>query len=399
MFQFHAHSKELADAVRKISIAIPPASQKGGNDGIKLALYKESKKVPNDMGVLLAYDGKIQAVSTMPIQDVSADEDMMEIHVSGRKMEAAAYAFAALDTILEVTINKDVEIRCGNNKVTLQQCQEIVALKNNMPPSFEITMDTNDFVDFINFASCCHGEEKGSRGFHCVGIRVEDNRISAMSSNGTRCAYAETSNIKIRQVNKAAAKKAKEEEKEQVQEEKKEQPITVVLEGRQIKNAVKNLTKEKVTIGIDNKIFRIKCGTDVILILTQEIAYPMDALLQILEKCQKTGAWKAQLNKVFQALGIYEITMEKPWLKISKSGEGQVSFQGKDEQTNAAVVCAQEGEISTVVLNEKELKTALSIFAKDQDIIVETSSKALPVVIRQNEDDPNRIVVMPITED
>ena len=55
--------------------------------------------------------------------------------------------------------------------------------------------------------------------------------------------------------------------------------------------------------------------------------------------------------------------------------------------------------ISTVVLNEKELKTSLSIFAKDQDIIVETSSKTLPVVIRQNEDDPNRIVVMPITED
>jgi DNA polymerase III sliding clamp (beta) subunit (PCNA family) len=398
MFQFHAHSKELADAVRKISIAIPPASQKGGNDGIKLALYKESKKVPNDMGVLLAYDGKIQAVSTMPIQDVSADEDMMEIHVSGRKMEAAAYAFAALDTILEVTINKDVEIRCGNNKVTLQQCQEIVALKNNLPPSFEITMDTNDFVDFINFASCCHGEEKGSRGFHCVGIRVENGKISAMSSNGTRCAYAEIPNVKIRQVNKAAAKKANGEEKEVVQEEK-ELPITVVLEGKQIKNAVKNLTKEKVTIGVDSKIFRIKCGTDVILILTQEIAYPMDALLQILEKCQKTGAWKAQLNKVFQALGIYEITMEKPWLKISKSGEGQISFQGKDEQTNAAVVCAQEGEISTVVLNEKELKTSLSIFAKDQDIIVETSSKALPVVIRQNEDDPNRIVVMPITED
>lgn len=397
MFQFHAHSKELADAVRKISIAIPPASQKGGNDGIKLALYKESKKVPNDMGVLLAYDGKIQAVSTMPIQDVSADEDMMEIHVSGRKMEAAAYAFAALDTILEVTINKDVEIRCGNNKVTLQQCQEIVALKNSVPPSFEITMDTNDFVDFINFASCCHGEEKGSRGFHCVGIRVENNKITAMSSNGTRCAYAETSNVKIRQVNKAAAKKTNEEEP--VKEEKKELPITVVLEGRQIKNAVKNLTKEKVTIGVDSKIFRIKCGTDVILILTQEIAYPMDALLQILEKCKKTGAWKAQLSKVFQALGIYEITMEKPWLKISKSGEGQISFQGKDEQTNAVVVCAQEGEISTVVLNEKELKISLSIFAKDQDIIVETSSKALPVVIRQNEEDPNRIVVMPITED
>ena len=397
MFQFHAHSKELADAVRKISIAIPPASQKGGNDGIKLALYKESKKVPNDMGVLLAYDGKIQAVSTMPIQDVSADEDMMEIHVSGRKMEAAAYAFAALDTILEVTINKDVEIRCGNNKVTLQQCQEIVALKNSVPPSFEITMDTNDFVDFINFASCCHGEEKGSRGFHCVGIRVENNKITAMSSNGTRCAYAETSNVKIRQVNKAAAKKTNEEEP--VKEEKKELPITVVLEGRQIKNAVKNLTKEKVTIGVDSKIFRIKCGTDVILILPQEIAYPMDALLQILEKCKKTGAWKAQLSKVFQALGIYEITMEKPWLKISKSGEGQISFQGKDEQTNAVVVCAQEGEISTVVLNEKELKISLSIFAKDQDIIVETSSKALPVVIRQNEEDPNRIVVMPITED
>lgn len=49
-----------------------------------------------------------------------------------------------------------------------------------------------------------------------------------------------------------------------------------------------------------------------------------------------------------------------------------------------------------VVVDEKELKNALSVFAKDQEILVEMQSADKPIVIRLHEEDPNRIIVFPI---
>ena len=175
-------------------------------------------------------------------------------------------------------------------------------------------------------------------------------------------------------------------------------PVTVVIEGKQLRNAVRNLSNKKVQIGVDSKKLRIRSGSDAIMILTQELAYPMDALLQFIEKMEKKGAWKAPLSKVFQALAIYEVTMEDPLLRMSKKGEAQVLFQGKDELSSATVMCAQNGEVQTVAVDERELKIALSVFDKEKDIIVETAGDKLPVIIRQHEDDPNIITVMPVAE-
>ena len=83
---------------------------------------------------------------------------------------------------------------------------------------------------------------------------------------------------------------------------------------------------------------------------------------------------------------------------MSKKGEAQVLFQGKDELSSATVMCAQNGEVQTVAVDERELKIALSVFDKEKDIIVETAGDKLPVIIRQHEDDPNIITVMPVAE-
>lgn len=88
--------------------------------------------------------------------------------------------------------------------------------------------------------------------------------------------------------------------------------------------------------------------------------------------------------------------MEKPWLEINKKGDTQICLQGKDELTTASIVCAQEGDVQKVVVDEKELKNALSVFAKDQEILVEMQSADKPIVIRLHEEDPNRIIVFPI---
>lgn len=124
----------------------------------------------------------------------------------------------------------------------------------------------------------------------------------------------------------------------------------------------------------------------------------MDAILQVMDRTKRVGAWKARLTNVLQALAIYEITMETPWLEIKKQGETQVILQGKDEQSNAAVICAQDGDIQTVAVNEKEFKNSLSVFSKEKDIIIETMSDKMPIVMRQHEDDENKIFLMPVSE-
>ena len=100
--------------------------------------------------------------------------------------------------------------------------------------------------------------------------------------------------------------------------------IMVVIEGKQLRNAVKNLTKKKILIGIDKKKIRIKSGTDVIMILTQDVSYPTDTIVQVMNKGKKTGAWKTNLSKIYQALAIYEVTMESLWLQVSKKGDSQI---------------------------------------------------------------------------
>lgn len=396
MFQFHVESQNLAEAMRKISIAIPPASEKEENGGIKLAFYKTVKKVNKSVGLLLAFDGKIQAVSSLEIEDVTADVEEIEVHVNGKKAEAAAYAFAAMDTVLEITIDKDVKISGAGSQITLQMCQQIVALKQSEPLLQEIEMNTEDFVSFINFASSCFGMAKGSRGLHCVAIRIDTQKknICAVSSNGTRCAYAESDKIVFRPV----AQKGTEIPHQKAENKDDKKPLSVVIEGKQLRNAVKNLMKKKVSVGIDKKKIRIKSGTDVVMILTQDISFPMDAVIQILDKCEKKGGWKTRLNKIYQALAIYEVTMESPWLEVRRKGDSQICFQGKDELTSATVVCAQEGEIQTVKVDEREFKYGLSVFDKEKDIIVETSSDKLPIILRQHEDDPNRIAVMALSD-
>ncbi len=394
MFKFHVKSQDFAEAMRKISIAIPASTPKGGNDGIKLVCYKNVQGKNKSLGILAAFDGKIQSVSPFEIHDVSSEEQEIVVHISGKQALATANAYAALDASLEVTIDKEVKISGAGSKVTLQLGQEIVSLRADDKWAVEIEADGEAFINFINFASSCYGEEKGSRGLHCVGIRIDKEKkaMTAVSSNGTRCAYAETKQFSIGSMSRKGKKGTKKDE-EQNEDNKQ---VTVVIEGKLLRNAVKNLVQKKVTVRISDKKVHIKSGSDAVVILTQEIPFPMDAVLDVVKKCERKGAWKARLSNVFQALAIYEITMEKPWLEINKKGDTQICLQGKDELTTASIVCAQEGDVQKVVVDEKELKNALSVFAKDQEILVEMQSADKPIVIRLHEEDPNRIIVFPI---
>lgn len=232
---------------------------------------------------------------------------------------------------------------------------------------------------------------------NCVGLRfdLQQNVLSATSSNGSRAVYAEIPDITIRRVEKKSDQVAPDESG--VEDTK----ITVTVEGSILKSAVRNLGgKSKITISTDGKRLVLKKGAYVIIILTSEQAFPFDSVVQIMQKNEDEGIWKAPIDKIMQALSIYEITMEKPWLEIKKNGESKMSFQGKDELTTASVICAQKGEIDRVVLDEKQFKEALSVFAsrytRSTEICIGVSDEKLPVSVKKNQEDANCIIIMPI---
>ena len=141
---------------------------------------------------------------------------------------------------------------------------------------------------------------------NCVGIRFshQEKKLSVASSNGSRAVYAEVSDVVI---------------KKKEGEEKESSDITVTVEGNLLKSAIRNLAgKSKLTISTNGKRLVLKKGTYVIIILTSEQAFPFEAVLQITNRNDTKGTWKAPMDKILQALSIYEITMETPWLEITK---------------------------------------------------------------------------------
>ena len=127
--------------------------------------------------------------------------------------------------------------------------------------------------------------------------------------------YAEIPDITIRRVEKKSDQAAPDESG--VEDTK----ITITVEGNILKSAVRNLGgKSKITISTDGKRLVLKKGAYVIIILTSEQAFPFDSVVQIMQKNEDEGIWKAPIDKIMQALSIYEITMEKPCLRLRKTG-------------------------------------------------------------------------------
>lgn len=397
MFKFNVESSSFEDAVRKIMIAIPASNKQDTADCIQMTLYKNVGESGRSVGIFLAFNGKIEAISTMEISNVSSEEKEIKVFVSGTKLAAAASAFGALDAVLEIDINKEMSISGAGSKVSLPLGEDIAKINPNEPMKFTAEMETETFVKFLEFSSSCYQDGKGVHGMNCVGIRfdLQQKILSAASSNGSRAVYAEIPDTVIRKVNKKTDQDVLNES------EMEDSRITIAVEGNILKNAIRNLNgKSKIIISTDGKRLVLKKGAYVIIILTSEQAFPFDSVIQIMRKNNNEGTWKAPIDKIMQALSIYEITMEKPWLEIKKSGESKMSFQGKDELTTASVICAQHGEIGRVVLDEKQFKEALNVFAsrytKSTEIYVGVTAENKPVSVKKNPGDANCIIIMPI---
>ena len=72
MFQFNVESRVFEEAVRKIKIAIPASNKKDTGDCVQLTLYKEVGTSGRSVGIFLAFNAKIEAISTMEISDVTS---------------------------------------------------------------------------------------------------------------------------------------------------------------------------------------------------------------------------------------------------------------------------------------------------------------------------------------
>ena len=392
MYQFKMNSKDLAEAMKKASIALPVSKGKGENECIRLVINKKRKDAEDHRAVILAFHGKVQMIGALNIEEVITETDIPEINVNGRQLLASANAFAAMNAAIEIKIDSEAVITGAGSRVSLKLGKSVVALKASETAMQEVEISGEEFAQFMNFGISCFGAEKGMHGIHCVAVRIDAaaNKMVAVSTNGYRCAYAETTDIKMYNL-----------KKEQNEDPSVDKPsITAIVEGKILKGAIQNfIGKKKVYLGIDDKMLRIRSGTDVVMILQQEVDYPLESMLKLIEGNKSLGRWKAPFIKVLQSLSVCEIAMDSPWLEICKENDNHILFRGKDGVTKTSIFCAMEGEVQRVVVDESHLKNALAVFSKEQDIIVESVGERRPFIIRQKEDDPNMILVFPVADE
>lgn len=392
MYQFKMNSKDLAEAMKKASIALPVSKGKGENECIRLVINKKRKDAEDYRAVILAFNGKVQTIGALNIEEVITETDIPEINVNGRQLLASANAFAAMNVAIEIKIDSEAVITGAGSRVSLKLGKSVVALKASETAMQEVEISGEEFAQFMNFGISCFGAEKGMHGIHCVAVRIDAaaNKMVAVSTNGYRCAYAETTDIKMYNL-----------KKEQNEDPSVDKPsITAIVEGKILKGAIQNfIGKKKVYLGIDDKMLRIRSGTDVVMILQQEVDYPLESMLKLIEGNKSLGRWKAPFIKVLQSLSVCEIAMDSPWLEICKENDNHILFRGKDGVTKTSIFCAMEGEVQRVVVDESHLKNALAVFSKEQDIIVESVGERRPFIIRQKEDDPNMILVFPVADE
>lgn len=392
MYQFKMNSKDLAEAMKKASIALPVSKGKGENECIRLVINKKRKDAEDYRAVILAFNGKVQTIGALNIEEVITETDIPEINVNGRQLLASANAFAAMNAAIEIKIDSEAVITGAGSRVSLKLGKSVVALKASETAMQEVEISGEEFAQFMNFGISCFGAEKGMHGIHCVAVRIDaaKNKMVAVSTNGYRCAYAETTDIKMYNL-----------KKEQNEDPSVDKPsITAIVEGKILKGAIQNfIGKKKVYLGIDDKMLRIRSGTDVVMILQQEVDYPLESMLKLIEGNKSLGRWKAPFIKVLQSLSVCEIAMDSPWLEICKENDNHILFRGKDGVTKTSIFCAMEGEVQRVVVDESHLKNALAVFSKEQDIIVESVGERRPFIIRQKEDDPNMILVFPVADE
>ena len=392
MYQFKMNSKDLAEAMKKASIALLVSKGKGENECIRLVINKKRKDAEDYRAVILAFNGKVQTIGALNIEEVITETDIPEINVNGRQLLASANAFAAMNAAIEIKIDSEAVITGAGSRVSLKLGKSVVALKASETAMQEVEISGEEFAQFMNFGISCFGAEKGMHGIHCVAVRIDAaaNKMVAVSTNGYRCAYAETTDIKMYNL-----------KKEQNEDPSVDKPsITAIVEGKILKGAIQNfIGKKKVYLGIDDKMLRIRSGTDVVMILQQEVDYPLESMLKLIEGNKSLGRWKAPFIKVLQSLSVCEIAMDSPWLEICKENDNHILFRGKDGVTKTSIFCAMEGEVQRVVVDESHLKNALAVFSKEQDIIVESVGERRPFIIRQKEDDPNMILVFPVADE
>lgn len=392
MYQFKMNSKDLAEAMKKASIALPVSKGKGENECIRLVINKKRKDAEDYRAVILAFNGKVQTIGALNIEEVITETDIPEINVNGRQLLASANAFAAMNAAIEIKIDSEAVITGAGSRVSLKLGKSVVALKASETAMQEVEISGEEFAQFMNFGISCFGAEKGMHGIHCVAVRIDAsaNKMVAVSTNGYRCAYAETTDIKMYNL-----------KKEQNEDPSVDKPsITAIVEGKILKGAIQNfIGKKKVYLGIDDKMLRIRSGTDVVMILQQEVDYPLESMLKLIEGNKSLGRWKAPFIKVLQSLSVCEIAMDSPWLEICKENDNHILFRGKDGVTKTSIFCAMEGEVQRGVVDESHLKNALAVFSKEQDIIVESVGERRPFIIRQKEDDPNMILVFPVADE
>ena len=86
MYQFKMNSQGSGRSNEETSIALPVSKGKGENECIRLVINKKRKDTEDYRAVILAFNGKVQTIGALNIEEVITETDIQEINVNGRQL-------------------------------------------------------------------------------------------------------------------------------------------------------------------------------------------------------------------------------------------------------------------------------------------------------------------------
>lgn len=384
--KFTVSSNELAEAMGKIFSAVPAQKAKGEVREPCISFNISSKhKVENaSVGVVIAFDGKKQLLSSIKIEDLEMEEEKASIYPNAKKIMDIANAISATSAPISMEIGKDCLIKGGGTEAhfALGQSAKTFPIERNIKQ--KVTMATKDFERMLRVAGKFYSQISNKIiNSVCIRFSPKNESVTMVSSDGFKIGIAEA---------KAAFDK------------KEADDMVYVIEGEQFKEVSRIIGDEVVTFCLYEKSLFVKMLSDVAIFLTRDssdAAYPLDAIIGTTDKVKECSVIQISVSDIINALNIFDITneCEEPYLKISYLDEGQILFETKGGTGKTRIHVKQDGKFEEIALNARLLRQAISVFGKSQDVEMVIGGTLSPVLIRKDSKTKDKVLIIPAKRD
>lgn len=384
--KFTVSSIELAEAMSKVFPAVPAPKTKGEAKEPCISFNISGKhKVENaSVGVVIAFDGKKQLLSSIRIEDLEMEEDKASFFPNAKKMLDIANALSATSAPIEMEIGKECVIRGGGTEAyfALGNDAKTFPLERNMKQ--KVTVAKKDLERLLRVAGKFYSQTSNEIiNSICIRFSPKNGSVTMVSSDGFKIGIAEA---------------------DAVFDKKEADDMIYVIEGDQFKEISRIIGDEIATFCLYEKSIFVKMLSDVAIFLTRDsnhTAYPLDGILGTADRVKECCVIQVSVSDIINALNIFDITndCDEPYLMISYLNEGQILFETKGGAGKTRINVKQNGELKEIVLNAKLLRQAISVFGKSQDVEMVFGEELSPVLVRKDSKTKDKIMILPVKKD